>query len=99
MESTGYDEKKLLCQWNRGLDAAYSYTFILIALFSQTVVILFFYLKIFLYAHNSKKKAMGDKFELSHTIRIAKGLFGSYFLFMVCWYNKQIIFLQKLRKI
>lgn len=51
---------------------------------------LYWYIRIFLFAYNSKRRILpqGDKasfFEINRSLHITKGLFGSFFLFVLCW--------------
>jgi hypothetical protein len=53
------------------------------------LMILFFYIKTFIFARNSRNKVSPEVKtnlqEINYSIRIAKGLFGSFFLFAICW--------------
>ena len=51
------------------------------------IIILYFYVRIFVYAVRSHARVAKNNTAkyLKHSLRVAKGLFVSYILFVVCW--------------
>ena len=59
------------------------------------LVIMVCYLKIFQFANQAKKKISDRKSnktsqsDFKRSYKIAKGLFASYMVFVICWYEKK----------
>lgn len=82
-----FDAKTLNCVWNRLASHSFSIFFPMSSIIIPCVCILFCYIRIFMFASNSKvsRALPTKKKEFSRSIRIAKGLFASFLLYSICW--------------
>ena len=80
-----YDKDTLNCMWNRLASRSYSIFFPLSSIIIPCFIILYFYLSIFIYAVRSHSRANQRNGNLIYSLRVAKGLFVSYLLFVFCW--------------
>jgi hypothetical protein len=83
-----YDKDTLNCMWNRLASRSYSIFFPLSSIIIPCFIILYFYLSIFIYAVRSHSRAISQRNgndNLIYSLRVAKGLFVSYLLFVFCW--------------
>ena len=80
-----YDHKTLNCMWNRLASQSYSIFFPMTSIIAPCCIILFLYIKIFIYAVRVKSKVNTNADRYKITLRIAKGLFTSYIIFALCW--------------
>ena len=83
-----YDPKTLNCVWDRLASQSYSIFFPMSSIVTPCCLILFFYVRIFLFANKNKLKvttANSKTKKLSKSLRVAKGLFASFLLFALCW--------------
>nr|QVK45857.1 G protein-coupled receptor [Proales similis] len=82
-----YDEKSLVCVWNRLASQSYSIFFPMSSIIIPSILILYFYIRIFVFASMASKRAASQqsKKEFKKSLKIAFGLFASFMLFFVCW--------------
>lgn len=84
-----YSNNTLTCLWNRHKSHSYTIFFPMTTIVIPCCLIAYWYTRIFLHAYSSKRKiaSKGDKSSssMSKSLHIAKGLFGSYFLFTISW--------------
>jgi len=80
-----FDKDTLNCMWNRLASRSYSIFFPLSSIVLPCIVILYFYMRIFIYVVRSHSRASQRGDNLIHSLRVAKGLFVSYMIFVVCW--------------
>ena len=93
-----YDPKSLNCIWNRLASQSYSIFFPMSSIVIPCCLILFFYIRIFVFANKNKLKVSATHSkvkDLSKSLKIAKGLFGSFMLFTLCWLVNFIYFANK----
>ena len=84
--------KNLSCLWDRRANHGYTLFFPLTTIVIPCCCIMVFYIKIFLFIKNSKKRVnpnggtVNIKSEKKNSqIEVAKGLFGAFSLFTLCW--------------
>ena len=87
-----YDLQTLSCAWDRLASQSYSIFFPMSSIILPCIVTMICYMRIFIYARNAsnkiaeknskKKDSLSD---LKRSVRIAKGLFASFMLFVICW--------------
>ncbi|CAF0992446.1 unnamed protein product [Brachionus calyciflorus] len=85
-----YDSKTTSCIWNRLKSHSYSIFFPTSSILFPSVFILICYVRIFVFAKNSRKKVMNlskenKKKGFNKSVKLAKGLFCSFMLFTACW--------------
>jgi hypothetical protein len=87
-----YDSKVLSCHWDRLRSQAYDIFLSILGICLPSLLILFFYTKIFIFANKQKGMVLtqSKRKKLALNIRLAKGLVGSFLLFAVSWlaFNK-----------
>ncbi len=77
-----YSKNILSCLWDRAASHGYTLFMPLVSIVLPSVLVFIFYLKIFIFVLDSKRKTTKN---LNAQIHIAKGLFGSFALFASCW--------------
>ena len=78
----------LSCLWDRRADHGYTLFFPITSIVIPCGIVAVCYFKIFRFVIKSKNRVAangGKKTDLSQSIKIAKGLFGSFALFTLCW--------------
>ena len=90
-----YDINTLSCLWDRRASHSYSLFFPLTTIVIPSICILVFYIRIYLFVRESKKKIFSTKEKdnkiKTHSktsklqINVAKGLFSAFALFTLCW--------------
>ena len=86
-----YDLKTLSCAWDRLASQSYSIFFPMSSIIMPSVVIMVCYIRIYLFARESSNKVMDKKksstnvSDLRRSFRVAKGLFSSFIIFLICW--------------
>ena len=83
--SYGYDHNILTCTWSVRSKKTVTIIIMIAAVFIPCFLIMYFYLKIFVFSHQMKYQTIFTKISLAYSLRIAKGLFGSHLLFTFCW--------------
>jgi len=73
------------CMWNRLANHSYTIFFASVSIFIPCFLILIAYLRIFFYAHKSRRNIKSNSDEISHSVKIATSLFASFALFTMCW--------------
>jgi hypothetical protein len=73
------------CMWNRLANHSYTIFFASVSIFIPCLLILIAYLRIFFYAHKSRRNIKSNSDEISHSVKIATSLFASFALFTMCW--------------
>lgn len=84
-----YDMKTLACIFDR-LKIPYTISFVVGCIITPCICIGILYLRIFYFAYKIRLKVIDKKQSTTNqntleAIRIAKSLFGSFFIFAVCW--------------
>jgi hypothetical protein len=84
-----FDVKTANCMWNRLASLSNSLFFSIVAVFTPCLITLMCYVRIYVYVIKSKSSAHSSSTNRSRTdkksIRIAKSLFSSFVLFLICW--------------
>jgi len=77
----------LSCHWDRLRSQAYDILLSILGIGLPSLLILFFYTKIFIFAKKQKAMVLTQpkRKKLAFNIRLAKGLFGSFLLFAFSW--------------
>ena len=79
-----YDTKLLMCIWNRKSQHSFNFFISLTAIAIPSLFVFIFYLKIYLYTRKYLYKSVVSNYHRK-SLRIAKGLFASFILFVICW--------------
>ncbi len=89
-----YDTKLLACAWNRLASHSYSIFFSTSSILIPCSCVFVCYLRIFYYVKSSSRKVDANRSnnilvlktnERNKSIRLAKSLFSSFILFVLCW--------------
>jgi hypothetical protein len=84
-----YDKETLSCAWDRLASQSYSIFFPMSSIIIPGILIMICYLRIFLFARESSNKIAqmnkNSSSDFRRSFKIAKGLFVSFMIFLVCW--------------
>ena len=84
-----YDKETLSCAWDRLASQSYSIFFPMSSIVIPGILIMICYLRIFLFARESSNKIAqmnkNSSSDFRRSFKIAKGLFVSFMIFLVCW--------------
>lgn len=98
-----FDSKTQSCVWNRLASDSYSIYHPVVGILTPCMVTFICYIMVFRHVikHNSKvfttskNSSSLSKNEFKKSVKIAKSLFASFMMFVICWYVFYFIFKNK----
>jgi len=90
-----FDSKLMTCLWSRSANKVYTYLAACLGSFLPMIMVAFIYFKIFKTTYDAKKRALTKDFVTNKKVKLSlsfsKGMFASYFFFMIAFLPYGII--------